>query len=59
MITENNQLIYNGKDILILINDLKKIWCKGKDIAKILEFTNLQKASRDHIREKYRKIMEI
>ncbi len=51
---ENKQLIFNGKNVFMIIDENKNPWFKGKDVANILEFTNTRKAIIDHVREKHR-----
>jgi len=39
---------YSGKDVMILtIND--EVWFRAKEIAEILDYTNLKKSIRDHV----------
>ena len=52
---KNNEL---NVEIDCFIGKKNKIWFRGKEIALILEYTNTQKAIRDHVHEDDKKLMD-
>ena len=52
---ENNYFSFGGVNITTIQLDNGEIWFKGNDVAKILEYSNIQQALRINVREKNRK----
>ncbi|KAJ8883728.1 hypothetical protein PR048_015582 [Dryococelus australis] len=50
----NGKLNCGGREVYVIIDEEGNQWCKAKDIALILEYTNTDKVIRNHVREKYR-----
>ena len=47
-------IAYEGQEVRVVKIE-EKVWCVGKDIAKLLGYTNPQKAIRDHVKEEDKK----
>jgi len=49
-----NNLIFNNKHVTVIIDQENNPWFKGKDVAEILEYSNIKKALQNHISYKYK-----
>ncbi len=49
---------YKQNDVLILIDENEKVWCKGKDVANILKFKNEKNALCEIVNNKYKKTFD-
>jgi len=46
---------YNDEDVLVILDENKKPWYRGKDICEILEYAKPRNAIASHVKPKYKK----
>ncbi len=55
----NNKLVFNSKEVLFIEDKEKNLWFKGTDVAKLLGYSDANRALNQHItKDKYKLIFK-